>query len=53
MAVAQLQKLYPGITVRGFAGPDWSDNPTFLARGERLIEGLLKAGLPEGQARTN
>jgi adenylate cyclase len=52
-AVAQLQKLYPGITVRAFASPDWSDNPTFLARGERFIEGLLKAGLPEGQAKTN
>jgi hypothetical protein len=24
-----------------------SDNPTFLAQRERIVEGMLKAGIPE------
>jgi adenylate cyclase len=52
-ATAQLQKLYPGFTVQKWAGIHWSDDPTFNAQYQRLVEGLRKAGLPEGLARTN
>jgi hypothetical protein len=27
----------------------WSDDPTFNAQYQRIIEGLRKAGLPEGE----
>jgi hypothetical protein len=29
----------------------WSDDPTFNARHQRMVEGLHKAGLPEGEAK--
>jgi TolB-like protein/DNA-binding winged helix-turn-helix (wHTH) protein len=52
-AAAQLQKVYPGFTVQTWAGihRGWSDDPTFKARFQRQLEGLRKAGLPEGEAR--
>jgi adenylate cyclase len=52
-AAAQLLKVYPGFTVQGFASIHWSDDPTFNARYQRAVEGLRKAGLPEGVAKTN
>ena len=52
-AAAQLQKVYPGFTVQTWAGIHWSDNPTFNAGNQRVIEGLRKAGLPEGEKKTN
>jgi TolB-like protein/class 3 adenylate cyclase len=38
----------PGFTVAGFRATAESDNPVFLAQRERVIEGLRKAGVPEG-----
>ena len=48
-AVAQLQKAYPGFTVQTYAGMHFSDDPTFNAQRARIIEGLRKSGLPEGE----
>jgi hypothetical protein len=52
-AAAQLLKVNPSFTVQTWAGIHWSDDPTFNARYQRFIEGLRKAGLPEGVAKTN
>ena len=52
-AVAQLQKLYPGFTVQTWAGIHWSDDPTFNMQYQRIVEGLRKAGLPEGEKKTD
>jgi adenylate cyclase len=52
-AVAQLQKVYPGFTVQTWAGIHWTDDPTFNAQYARIVEGLRKAGLPEGEKKTN
>ena len=52
-AAAQLQKVYPGFTVQTWAGRHRSDDPTYNARDARIIEGLRKAGLPEGEKKTN
>ena len=51
-AVAQLQKVYPGFTVQTWAGIHWTDDPTFNAQYARIVEGLRKAGLPEGEKTT-
>jgi adenylate cyclase len=47
--VAQLQKVQPGYTVQAWASRHMSDNPTYKAQYQRVIEGLRKAGLPEGE----
>ncbi len=47
-AVAQLLKLMPNYTVARWANEKFSDNPVFLAQYRRIVEGLQKAGLPEG-----
>jgi TolB-like protein/class 3 adenylate cyclase/cytochrome c-type biogenesis protein CcmH/NrfG len=52
-AVAQLRKLYPDFTVQSWAGIHFSDDPTFNAQYQRVVEGLRKAGLPEGEKKTN
>jgi adenylate cyclase len=52
-AAAQLQKVYPGFTVQTWAGIHWSDDPTFNAQYARIVEGLRKAGVPEGEKKTN
>ena len=52
-AAAQLQKVYPGFTVQTWAGIHWSDDPTFNAQNQRVIEGLRKAGVPEGEKKTD
>jgi hypothetical protein len=52
-AATQLQKLSPGFTVQKSAGSHWSDDPTFNAQQQRITEGLRKAGLPEGEAKSN
>jgi adenylate cyclase len=52
-AAAQLQKLYPGFTLQTWAGIHWSDDPTFNMQYQRITEGLRKAGVPEGEAKTN
>ena len=45
--VAQLQKVHPGYTVQTWAGRHMSDDPTYNAQYQRVVEGLRKAGLPE------
>ena len=52
-AAAQLQKVYPGFTVQTVAGMHWSDDPTFNAQFQRMVEGLRKAGVPEGEKKTD
>ena len=52
-AAAQLQKVYPGFTVQTWAGIHWTDDPTFNAQYARIVEGLRKAGLPEGEKKTD
>jgi adenylate cyclase len=52
-AAAQLQKVYPGFTVQTWAGHHFSDDPNFDAQFQRILEGLRKAGLPEGERKTN
>jgi class 3 adenylate cyclase/TolB-like protein len=52
-AVARLQKVYPDYTVQRYAGTHYSDDPTFTAQRARIVEGLRKAGLPEGEKKTN
>ena len=49
--VAQLQKVQPGYTVQTWAGRHISDDPTYKAQYQRVVEGLRKAGLPEGEAK--
>jgi adenylate cyclase len=51
--VAQLRKLYPDFTVQTWAGIHWSDDPTFNAQYQRIVEGLRKAGVPEGEKKTD
>jgi class 3 adenylate cyclase/TolB-like protein len=51
--VAQLRKLYPDFTVQSWAGIRWSEDPTFNAQYQRIVEGLRKAGLAEGEKKTN
>ena len=52
-AAAQLQKVYPGFTVQTWLGMHWSDDPTFNAQYQRIVEGLRKAGVPEGEKKTD
>jgi len=40
--------LDPGFTVRRFRDGAESDNPVFLKQRERLLDGMRKAGVPEG-----
>jgi adenylate cyclase len=51
--VAQLRKLYPDFTVQSWAGIHWSDDPTFNEQYARIVEGLRKAGQPEGEKKTD
>ena len=52
-AAAQLQKVYPGFTVQTWAGIRWTEDPTFNGQNQRIIEGLRKAGLPEGATKSD
>jgi adenylate cyclase len=52
-AMASLHKLMPGYTVQKWIDSKWSDDPQFLREDAQLIEGLRKAGLPEGERRTD
>jgi TolB-like protein/class 3 adenylate cyclase len=52
-AVAGLLKLKPGFTVSDWMGFKFSDDPTFKSEYARIAEGLRKAGLPEGPAKSN
>ncbi len=48
-AAAQLQKAYPGFTVQTWAGIHYTDDPTFNAQYQRIVEGLRKAGAAGGR----
>ena len=54
-AIAGLLKVYPGFTVQTFAdvAARVTYNPTFAEQIQRILEGLRKAGLPEGEKKTN
>jgi hypothetical protein len=52
-AVAELRKADPAFTVQIMAGWHPSDDPIFKAQFARYLEGLRKAGVPEGEAKTN
>jgi adenylate cyclase len=54
-AIAGLLKVYPGFTVQSFAdmAARVTYNPTFADQIQRILEGLRKAGLPEGEKKTN
>jgi adenylate cyclase len=51
-AAAQLQKVDPGFTQQTLARAHLSDDPTFNAQLQRVVEGLRKAGVPEGEQKT-
>jgi hypothetical protein len=53
VAIDGLHKLMPGFTVRDWADIKWSDNPQFQREYARIVEGLRKAGLPEGEKKTD
>ena len=52
-AAAQLQKVGPVFAVQTWAGRHMSDDPTYNAQYQRVVEGLRKAGVPEGEAKSN
>jgi class 3 adenylate cyclase/TolB-like protein len=54
-AIVGLVKVYPGFTVQSFAdvAARITYNPTFAEQIQRILEGLRKAGLPEGRKTTN
>ncbi len=52
-AAAELEKVYPGFTVQKWAGIHWTEDPTFNAQFARIVEGRRKAGVPEGEKKTN
>jgi TolB-like protein/class 3 adenylate cyclase/cytochrome c-type biogenesis protein CcmH/NrfG len=45
--------LNPAFTLRRYRAGAQSDNPVFLKRRERIIEDLRKAGVPEGETKTD
>ena len=56
-AAAQVLKYDPDFTIQGWMESPlhdhWSDDPTFKAQVERFVEGARKAGIPEGEKKTN
>jgi hypothetical protein len=40
--------LNPSFTIRRWRSNAYSDNPTYLAQRERIIDSMSKAGVPEG-----
>jgi TolB-like protein/Flp pilus assembly protein TadD len=40
--------LDPRFTIRRYRAGEWDDNPNYLAQRQRLIDGMRKAGVPEG-----
>jgi hypothetical protein len=51
-AAAQVLKYDPSFTTQGWID-HWSDDPTFSAQLQRIVEGARKAGIPEGEQKTN
>jgi adenylate cyclase len=52
-AIDGLRELMPGFTVQDWANMRWSGNLKFQHEYARIVDGLRKAGLPEGQAKAN
>ena len=52
-AVADLLKLRPGFTVQHWRTWKWSDNPQYQREYARIVEGLRKAGVPEGDKKAD
>ena len=50
---AQIQKVYPGFTVPTYAEIKWTDNEIFNQQFQRIVDGLRKAGVPEGDKKTD
>src|SRR5208337_4028972 len=50
-AVAELHKLKPGFTVHDYLALPHPDNAKWKSEDQRIVQGLRKAGLPEGPAR--
>jgi class 3 adenylate cyclase/TolB-like protein len=53
LAIEGLHKLKPGFTVQDFVESTPSDNQQFQRERARITEGLRKAGLPEGEKKTD
>ena len=53
VAIDGLHKLKPGFTVQDFVKGTPSDNQQFQSERARIVEGLRRAGLSEGQANSN
>jgi hypothetical protein len=52
-AVGELRKLDPSFTMQSMESFHPSDDPTFAMQWARIVEGARKAGLPEGDKKTN
>jgi hypothetical protein len=52
-AVIQLQKIVPNATIQSLLRGALDEDPTFNAELARIFEGVRKAGMPEGEAKTN
>ena len=56
-AAAQVLKYDPDFTIQGWIESPlqdhWNGDPTFKAQLERIVEGARKAGIPEGEQKTN
>ena len=56
-AAAQVLKYDPDFTIQGWMESPlhdhWNGDPTFKAQLERIVEGARKAGIPEGEQKTN
>jgi hypothetical protein len=48
LAIQSGFELDPTFTVSRYRKGAFTSNPTYLARRERIIEGMRKAGVPEG-----
>jgi hypothetical protein len=46
-------ELNPCFTIARFRSSTFSDNPVYLAGRERMYEGMRKAGVPEGEKKTD
>ena len=56
-AAAQVLKYDPDFTIQGWIESPlhdhWNGDPTFNAQLQRIVEGARKAGIPEGEQKTN
>lgn len=45
--MAELQRVFPGVTLSRIRATEPSDDPAFRKQRERVYEGLRRAGIPE------